>query len=285
MSVLEPAEKISISAGHSLCGMSDAEKYSALDRGDGCRRQQARRCGSIRRSPAGRRRRVPVHSVIRSRLPIVSAITSLKVTSAAALMAASSALPSALSGLVAPSSSTSSVNSLSSCAVAASSSTSKRAATSASNGNWCSRRVQKAWMVCTFSPPGVSSALANSRRAMARCVASGVLPVASLIFSSSAASSSVVHSASVSNTRVAMLAAAALVKVMQRIFAGSSPRSSRLITRCTSTCVLPEPALAETNTERSGSAAAIWRALAASGISRARLMTRPRFRRRRPPIP
>ena len=49
-----------------------------------------------------------------------------------------------------------------------SSSTSKRAATSASNGNWCSSRVQNAWMVCTFSPPGVSSACANSRRARVR---------------------------------------------------------------------------------------------------------------------
>ena len=62
----------------------------------------------------------------------------------------------------------------------------------------------------------------------------------------------------VSNTRVAILAAAAFVKVTQTIFDGSSPRSSRLITRCTSTC-LPHLALADTNTERSGSAAAIWR--------------------------
>ena len=53
-----------------------------------------------------------------------------------------------------------------------SSSTSKRAATSASNGNWCSSRVQNAWMVCTFSPPGVSSACANSRRARVRRCAS-----------------------------------------------------------------------------------------------------------------
>ena len=54
-----------------------------------------------------------------------------------------------------------------------------------------------------------------------------------------------------------MLAAAALVKVMQKNLGRVAPRSSRLITRCASTCVLPEPALAETNTERSGSAAAI----------------------------
>ena len=256
MSLFEPAEKTLISAGHSLSGMDEPEKYSVST--------------AVRLSPAASPKvRVnssiacwtpparPVHSVIRSRLPIVSAITSLNVRSAAAVMAAASALPSAPSGSVAPFSSTSSVNSLSSCAVAVSSSTSKRAATSASNGNWCNSRVQKAWMVCTFRPPGVSSALANRRRAMARCVASAVLPVTSLMFSSSAASSSAVHFASVSNTRVAMVAAAALVKVMQRIFAGSSPRSSRLITRCTSTCVLPEPALADTKTERSGSAAAV----------------------------
>ena len=40
----------------------------------------------------------------------------------------------------------------SNCVVEASSSTVKRAATLASNGNWCSSRVQKAWMVCTFKP-------------------------------------------------------------------------------------------------------------------------------------
>ena len=44
-------------------------------------------------------------------------------------------------------SSTSRVKRSSNCVVEASSSTVKRAATLASNGNWCSRRVQKAWMV------------------------------------------------------------------------------------------------------------------------------------------
>ena len=69
---------------------------------------------------------------------------------------------------------------------------------------------------------------------------------------SRAASSSVVQCASVSNTRFAMFAAAALVKVMQRIFSGSTPASSRLITRCASTCVLPDPALAATQAETRG---------------------------------
>ncbi len=108
-------------------------------------------------------------------------------------------------------------------------------------------------MVCTFSPPGVSSARANSRRASARRRASGAMLDRSRMASSSAASSSVVQCGSVSNTRFAMLAAAALVKVMQRIFSGSTPASSRLITRCASTWVLPEPALAETQAETSGS--------------------------------
>ena len=38
-------------------------------------------------------------------------------------------------------------------------------ATLASSGNWCSTDSQKAWMVWIFSPPGVSSASANSLRA------------------------------------------------------------------------------------------------------------------------
>ena len=93
------------------------------------------------------------------------AISSRKVWSAAALIAVASARPIGDSGCAAPSSITSSVSFSSICDCVASSSTSKPAPTSASNGNWCSRLVQKAWMVCTFSPPGVSSASANSRRA------------------------------------------------------------------------------------------------------------------------
>ena len=65
-------------------------------------------------------------------------------------------------------------------------------------------------------------------------------------------SSSAVHGAARSNTRFAMLAAAALVKVMQRMRAGSTPSSSSRITRCASTWVLPEPALAATQAETAG---------------------------------
>ena len=92
------------------------------------------------------------------------------------------------------------------------------------------RRLQR--RARTAAAPARAAPRRRSRRSM------------SSIVSSSAASSSAIHSASRSNTRFAMLAAAALVKVMQRIFAGSTPRSSSRITRCASTWVLPEPALA-----------------------------------------
>ena len=88
-------------------------------------------------------------------------------------------------------------------------------------------------------------------RQRARAASTGTFEVAR-IAASSAASSSAIHSASRSNTRFAMLAAAALVKVMQRIFAGSTPSSSRRITRCASTWVLPEPALAATHADVPG---------------------------------
>ena len=106
-------------------------------------------------------------------------------------------------------------------------------------------------MVCTFRPPGVSSARANSRRANAR---RGPRHPArrSTDRRIERPSSSVVQCPSVSNTRLAMLAAAALVKVRQRIFSGATPASSRLITRCASTWVLPEPALAATQADTPG---------------------------------
>ena len=107
-------------------------------------------------------------------------------------------------------------------------------------------------MVCTFRPPGVSIATANNLRASARMRAEGCRPSA-LICASRPASSSAVHSDNVSKTRVAILAAAALVNVMQRIFSGAVPVSSRRITRSVRTCVLPDPALANTQAETAGS--------------------------------
>src|SRR5258706_15349929 len=69
-----------------------------------------------------------------------------------------------------------------------------------------------------------------------------------------------------------MLAAAALVNVMQRIFDGSTPAgepsSMSLMTRCASTWVLPEPALAETNTAADGSDASACRLRTESGMMR-----------------
>ena len=53
----------------------------------------------------------------------------------------------------------------SSAAAAESSITANWPGTFASKGNSCSSRSQKAWIVWIFSPPGVSSALAKSRRA------------------------------------------------------------------------------------------------------------------------
>src|ERR1700756_192977 len=123
-------------------------------------------------------------------------------------------------------------------------------------------------MVCTFKPPGVSRALANNLRAALRSFALGWGMPASRMASSRAVSSSVTQWPRVENTRSAMLAAAALVKVMQRIFSGGTPDSSSRITRWTRTCVLPEPALAETKAEASGSEARFCAARTASGMGR-----------------
>ena len=212
-------------------------------------------------------------------------MTSRNVTSAALVIAVASARPLALSGAPAACSSTSrlarSINSVWS----RSSSTAKRAGTLASNGNCCSSRVHSAWMVCTFSPPGVSSAQANSLRAVNSIARSTSRMPVSRIAAASVASSIATHCPSLPNTRSDMLAAAALVKVMQRIFSGGTPSSSSRTTRCTSTWVLPEPALAETNTDASGSDARTWRAAASKGILRGALIADPRRARRPPTIP
>ena len=70
-----------------------------------------------------------------------------------------------------------------------------------------------------------------------------------------------------------MLAAAALVKVMQRIFSGATPSSSSRITRCASTWVLPEPALAATQADTAGSEASICCRSTVSGMMRGRVMS------------
>ncbi len=60
-----------------------------------------------------------------------------------------------------------------SAAACVSSRTTNWPGTLASKGNWCSSRSQNAWIVWIFSPPGVSSALAKSRRACAHLAAGG----------------------------------------------------------------------------------------------------------------
>ncbi len=196
--------------GYSLCAMSESEKNSAamvslVSPGS---MPSARERPSIAAAtpPA-----FATHAISSSRRAIASTIISLKVMSAAAVIATLSARPRSLSGSAAALSSTAMrCRSISSDWVR-SSSTSKRAATSASKGNWCNSRVQNAWMVCTFSPPGVSSACANSRRARSRRAASGLRPSILTISASSSSSESGVHFASSPNTRFAMLAAAAFV--------------------------------------------------------------------------
>ena len=82
----------------------------------------------------------------------------------------------------------------------------------ASSGNWCSTDSQKAWMVWIFSPPGVSSASANSRRARRSLSAVGLAPVERLdLRRQRLRRPAIVHSDSVEKTRFDMLAAAARV--------------------------------------------------------------------------
>src|SRR3984893_11258552 len=99
------------------------------------------------------------------------------------------------------------------------------------------------------------SAFAAARRAASR--------------SSSVPSSRRTHSRSVFKTWFAMWAAAALVKVRQRMRAGGTPARSNRIARWASTWVLPEPALAATQAEAAGSEAAAWASRVFSGIARA----------------
>ncbi len=136
-----------------------------------------------------------------------------------------------------------------------SSSTAKRAGTLASNGTRCSSRSQKAWMVSIFNPPGVSTARANSVRASFTWARVGFAPSSSVNSLTRLSSSSVTQRPRRSNTRIAMLAAAALVKVRHRIRPGREPASSRRTTRSVSTLVFPAPALADTQAEARGLAA------------------------------
>ncbi len=83
--------------------------------------------------------------------------------------------------------------------------------TPASMGKRCSSRSQKAWMVCTLSPPGVSMATAKSCRARSISCAVGARPRRSESLACNVAASAVTHSARRANTRLDISAAAALV--------------------------------------------------------------------------
>jgi hypothetical protein len=111
-------------------------------------------------------------------------------------------------------------------------------------------------MVWMRRPPGVSSATAKSRRARVISAGDGPLPSKASSAAASSASGIAAQAPSVSKTRRAISAAATLVKVRQRIEAGSAPARRSRITRCVSTCVLPEPAFATTQAEAPGSDAA-----------------------------
>ncbi len=95
-----------------------------------------------------------------------------------------------------------------------SSSTSKRGETPASSGKRRRSESQKAWMVWIFSPPGVSSARAKSRRA--RASVSGFAtalsaPASAASSAPSRSSAAIAQPPSMAKRRVCISAAAALV--------------------------------------------------------------------------
>jgi predicted RNase H-like nuclease len=107
-------------------------------------------------------------------------------------------------------------------------------------------------MVWILMPPGVSRARANRARARRGSAAGSSILASS---AASRASSITAQAPSSWNSRRCISAAAALVKVTQSTASGRAPRSSSRATRRTRVEVLPEPALAATNTEAAGSEA------------------------------
>ena len=206
-----------------------------------------------------------------------SRITASNPDSAAAAAMTSSDAVNSGSGLVAMRRSTVSRASASSSASVRSSTTAKWGATRASSGNWPSSDSQKEWMVRILSPPGVSSTSANSSRARVRSSSVAARPSRPPRSSCSAASLAIAHLPRRSLSRLAISAAAALVKVRQRILPGGVPASSRREIRSMRTRVLPVPALADTQTDWVGSAARIWAPVAPPTVRGASLI--PRLRR------
>src|SRR5271167_698660 len=110
-------------------------------------------------------------------------------------------------------------------------------------------------MVWILSPPGVSIVRANSLRAKSRSASAGPGAPERTIACASFSFESVVHLPSSLKTRDDMLAAAALVKVRQRMALGRPLANHQPKPACTRTFAFPEPALAETQAQASGSEA------------------------------
>ena len=106
-------------------------------------------------------------------------------------------------------------------------------------------------MVCTLSPPGVSSARANSRRASAPCGLAALR--CARRWRRRARHRRAWSSAERVEDALRHIGSGRLGEGDAEDFSGATPASSRLITRCASTRVLPEPALAATHAETPGS--------------------------------
>ena len=117
---------------------------------------------------------------------------------------------------------------------------------------------QNAWIVRILSPSGASIVSANRRPARSLSSFVACRPRRARNLSSSTLASEAAQSPRRSCRRFAISAAAALVKVRQRIRSGRVPVSRRRVILSIKTRVLPVPALAETHTDCRGSAARAW---------------------------
>ncbi|GAV36248.1 hypothetical protein ROTAS13_03935 [Roseomonas sp. TAS13] len=222
---------------------------------------------SSSRSPSGRPRRRPSLRPSASAPPGVSN-SAASFSRRPAISRSASAIRSAVtrraraarvSGGTRPPDSAASRASASRVAESASSSMANCGGSSASSGKERSSDWQKAWIVAIRIPPGCSSTRQNSLRAVASCAGGTGSPVSASISPRRSASSVTAQRPRRRLSRIAISAAAALVKVRQRMRPGSVPsRSSRRSTRSVSTLVLPEPAEAPTQAERRGSEARRW---------------------------
>ena len=117
-------------------------------------------------------------------------------------------------------------------------------------------------MVWTSKPPGASSTVANSLRALSISSTATSLPDKSSNSFAKSASSITAQRDSRPAIRVAISAAAALVKVRHRIRSARAPDNNSRSTRSVNTLVLPDPAEAATHTDCSGAEAIRWAAWA-----------------------